>query len=952
MRLAIVALIAFSVPASARHASSPMAFEETPAKGVFAVHRPGLAIAVQAGGVRVYARNEGEQWQMRFEGAKGVAKVRTEGVLPGRVNYLRGGDRGQWRRNLRSWRAVRYLGIYPGIDVAYYGNAGAIEYDLIVAPGADPGRIRLTFPGLRVAGVTTEGTLRIESSGVLLSQHRPIAYQDLRGERQIVPVAYRVTGSGTVGFEAPSYDRTRPLVIDPVLVYSTYLGGNADDAATAVASDPQGNVYIAGSTSSPDFPTTPDSYLPAFGAQYDVFVTKLTADGTLIYSTYLGGTQSGGAHALAADAYGNAYVAGAGTPALTPGALSIGNEFIVKLNAAGNSILYSARFPSPIRGAAADAAGELYITGEATSTFGVTFPITAGAFQQQPAGSSGYVAKLNPAGTRLRYCTYLGGGGGDYPKAIAADVAGNAYVTGYTYSLGFPTMNPIQAQLAYSGFFRTSDGQSWSPGAMPTGRTFTALALDPTDGSLYLGSTNGLLKSSDGGSSWTQIGLDGYSVVTIATSPHSPVNVLVSATKVGGSSGTVFMSTDGVSFRDTGAGSAPQTIAIDPLNPSVVYTSSFSLIQKSTDGGGHWVNLNQSVFFVVYGMAVDPRSSKLYVASDRGIMTSSNGGQTFQPLSNLATGTIPTLIVFDPHDSNTIYLSNYFAIYKSTDTGRTFVFNPAPASGTRTLAFDPNNPSALYAATAAGVFKSTDGAATWSPINTGITNTNIGAVVFDPASSNRLYAFAWAPSDVFVTKLNDTGTALIFSTYLGGLNSEIATGIAVDAGGNVFIGGNTNSTQFPTTANAPQQTNAGGYDGFVSEISPDGGSLLFSTYFGGSGNELVAGMAIDGAGNAAIVGNTSSSDMPVSPTAPQAKLSGSLDGFVAVVTPSAGSLRFVTYLGGSSVDYAQGVAASAPGRFCIAGMTSSVDYPVTRNALQPARNGFNEAFVSIIDINQ
>lgn len=959
MKPPVVILLAVAASAAPRP-PIPFAFEETPLKNTFAVHRPGRAIVVRPDGIRVLARNDGERWQMRFQGARSGAKVRPQGVLPGHVNYMRNADRSQWRRDLRCWQTVRYKGIYPGIDVAYYGNAGAIEYDLIVAPGADPKRIRLAFPGLRIEDVTAEGALRFESSSASVASKRPVAYQNINRKRQMVAVDYRVTDGGIATFDVASYDRSRPLVIDPILVYSTYLGGNANDYATAVASDPQGNIYVAGSTQSPDFPTTPNAYQTAIHPQFDVFVTKLTTEGALIYSTYLGGTGENGADALAADIDGNAYVAGAAwgtsplqptTPALTPGALSSGTEFVMKLNAAGNSLLYGARFPSPIRGAAADDEGDLFITGEVDTQYGVKFPITPGAFQTQASGQVGYIAKLNPAGTRLHYSTYLGGGS-DYPKAIAIDKSGNAYVTGATSSTSFPTLNPIQSQLKYVAFFQTTDGQTWSPGAIPYGTILTAMALDPVDGSIYLGTRNGLLKSTDEGKSWNQVALTGYSVATIVTSPpNSPRNILVSAARSDPYYGSVFRSTDGSTFQDTNFGYSPSNLTVDPSSPNVIYILSYQNIWKSTDGGADWANLPFFNLPLFYAMTVDPHNSSIYVVSATGLLVSSDGGQTFTPLHSSTPTGEPTLIVIDPQNSSTIYIAYGYGISKSTDGGKIFTQTSSPDYNYQSIAFDPNNPSTLYAATTFGVYKSTDGASTWTAVNNGISNTNMAGLVFDSSAGNHIYAFVYVSSDAFVTKLNATGTALIYSTYLGGFNQDVATGIAVDASGNAFIGGYTNSAQFPTTASAVQQQNAGGVDGLVAKISPDGGSLLFSTYFGGSGYDEIYGLALDDAGNVGIAGYTNSTDLPVTASAPQSKLTSSGMAFFGALN-SSGSLTLATYLGGSEGDSAAAVTAPARGKFCVVGATSSTDFPTSKDAVQPTRNGFNDAFVSIFDINQ
>jgi hypothetical protein len=233
----------------------------------------------------------------------------------------------------------------------------------------------------------------------------------------------------------------------------------------------------------------------------------------------------------------------------------------------------------------------------------------------------------------------------------------------------------------------------------------------------------------------------------------------------------------------------------------------------------------------------------------------------------------------------------------------------------------------------------------------GLSTTAIAELAFDPSASGHIYALAPITSDAFVTKLNPQGSALIYSTYLGGSSEDTVAGIALNSTGKVFIAGTTISPNFPVAANAPQPALAGGFDGFISEIGPDGNSLLYSTYFGGSGSEFVEGLALDSDGNVAIAGSTSSTDLRVTSGVPQAKLAGYENAFLAAVNPSSGTLVFSTYLGGSGQDAATAVTSLGPGRFCIAGSTNSINFPTTTNAFQPKMSGSEgDAFVAIIDI--
>jgi hypothetical protein len=287
-----------------------------------------------------------------------------------------------------------------------------------------------------------------------LVEDAPVLYQDVGGMRQAVSGVYVLEGGDRVGFEVGAYDRSRPLVIDPVLSYSTYLGGGGDDGANGIAVDGAGNAYVAGFTVSPNFPTTSGAPQAVLGGFENAFVAKLNAAGSaLLYSTYLGGSVEDEAFGIAVDGAGNAYVTGlTSSPNFptTSGALQKvygGGEdaFVTKLNAAGSGLLYStflggSNFDFGF-GIAVDGAGNAYVTG---STSSLNFPITPGAFQTVFGGGGDpfgdvFVAKLNAAGSGLLYSTFLGGNAPDAAHGIAVDGAGNAYVAGFAASSNFPT---------------------------------------------------------------------------------------------------------------------------------------------------------------------------------------------------------------------------------------------------------------------------------------------------------------------------------------------------------------------------------------------------------------------------------------------------------------------------------------------------------------------------------
>jgi hypothetical protein len=620
--------------------------------------------------------------RMKLQGANAHASVAGAQPLPGKSNYFVGNHPNQWRTNVPTFGAVTYAGVYPGIDLVYHGNQRLLEYDFVVSPGADPRTIDLRFQGARKLSVNREGALVIGLGGNEVIEHAPVVYQQIGGVRKTLAGKYVLRGRGRVGFGVAEYDRSRALVIDPVLAYSTYLGGSGPDTSAGIALDASGNAYVSGSTRSSDFPISSGAFQTALasGTYYNTFVSKLNASGSaLLYSTYLGGSGgdygvggAGGDYAtsVAADASGNAYVTGVTYSSdfpTTSGAFQTSivahgpNAFVSKLNAAGSSLLYSTYLSqsgqvghSQGGGIAVDASGNAYVTGTASADF----PTTPGAFQTTFGGGeiNAFVSKLNAAGSGLLYSTYLGGSSYDVGGGIAIDASRNAYVTGYTLSSDFPT----------------------TPGAF---------------------------------------------------------------------------------------------------------------------------------------------------------QTASGGGIDY-------------------------------------------------------------------------------------------------------------------PYDAFVSKLNATGSALLYSTYLGGSNADVGAGIAVDASGNAYVTGGTYSTDFPTTPGAFQTTLDGNIDCFVSKLNPTGSALVYSTYLGGTGFDQGSGIAIDASGNAFVIGDTDSSNFPTTPGAVQTTYSSDGNAFVTTLNTIGSALLYSTYLRNSYSYEAGGIAADGSGNVYVTGYTWDSEFPTTPGAFQTTfRGGEYDAFV-------
>jgi uncharacterized protein (TIGR03437 family) len=513
-------------------------------------------------------------FRMKLAGANPASKA--EGAEPqiAKSNYFIGNDPAKWRTGVANYGRVRFIDVYRGIDLVYYGKDGQLEYDWIVKPGADPSKIRLKFAGIKKMSVDANGDLVLETPSGEVREKKPIIRQG-----QEIPGHYVIRGKREAGFEVGRYDAAQTLVIDPVVVYSSYLGGSGNDHGYAIAVDSAGNAYLTGHTDSTNFPTVnPFQSTNQLGNtpsvdDGDVFVSKISANGsTLLYSTYLGGNGDDTGHAIAVDSAGDAFVTGATQSSNFPTAHALqgknvgafGNAFVTKLNPAGNALLFSTylggrqsdigfgitldttgnvyitgltnseNFPlvnpiEPVKpgtsfppgfvtkmsgdgstllystyiggykgqnigyGIAVDSTGAVYVAGTTTAP---DLPLV-NAFQstnKNPSGT-GFVAKINPSGSAFVYSTYLGGSVIDKLYAIAIDSAGNAYVTGWTNSKDFPTVNALQATstggsafvskinatgsaLVYSTYLGSGGafgygiavdaaGQAWVTGTMP-----------------------------------------------------------------------------------------------------------------------------------------------------------------------------------------------------------------------------------------------------------------------------------------------------------------------------------------------------------------------------------------------------------------------------------------------------------------------------------------------------
>lgn len=455
--------------------SLPLRFEPNRGQAgktaAFAARSKRMALSLRADGAMMAFRN-GESISMLFEGANAKAAMAAEQPLDGTANYLLGTRQEEWITGVPGYGRVRAHNVYPGIDVVFYGKDGMIEYDFVVAPQADAGQIRLKFGGAAKVALDASGDLVIGTGEGALRHRRPVIYQENSGKRTEIAGAYRLDKGNRVRFQVGAYDRARPLVIDPVLSYGTYLGGSGDEGHYgALAVDATGATYIAGEsvrlTGMPgDYPTTPGALrtTSTTGTRSDAVISKLSSDGTrLIYSTYIGGAAGDVIVRVAVGPEGSLYFLGHTDSTdfpVTAGVLQTTHRggrfdaFLGRLNADGSQLIFS----TYIGGTGADLARGLVptatriIVGLQTESSG--FPTSVGAAQTARAGATDlYILGVRPDGGAALTATYFGGSGADELNDVQADEAGNILATGRTASANFPTLGDTGARAGANDVF-------------------------------------------------------------------------------------------------------------------------------------------------------------------------------------------------------------------------------------------------------------------------------------------------------------------------------------------------------------------------------------------------------------------------------------------------------------------------------------------------------------------
>ena len=928
---------------------------------------------------------------MKLAGANSNPVIEGTDRQPGKVNYFTGNDRKKWRTGVSSYAKVNYHEVYPGIDLVYYGKGQQLEYDFVVAPGADPKKIRMHFKGTKKLAVSPSGDLVLETSLGAIHHRKPFIYQEVNGIRKAIAGRFLPLGKNQVGFEIGTYELSKQLVIDPAIVYSTFLGGPIGAGSArgiAVYTDTATGktyAYVTGNANSDGFPTR-----NAFQTTGSGFVAKLdmsaSGDASLIYSTFIGYVNTEG---IAVDSGGNAYVTGKvdGNNLPVVNAFQTTNQgstdaFILKLNAGGNGILYSSYLGGSngdaANGIAIDSAGNAYVTG---ATASANFP-TINGYQTMnrnpqlphPGRTNAFVSKIAPPSggspATLVYSTYLGGSGRfDYGSSVAVDPAGNAYVTGTTTSPDFPVANAYQSNLRC----HSNNG----------GNAFVA-KLDPSVSgaaslkySTYLGGTCHLLSPGDEGS---DIAVDsgGNAYVTgetatedfpttsgaYQTSANGGRDAFVTKLSASGS-GLVYSTYLGSDSWDHAYG-----IAVDSggnayvtgfawssyLFPFIDYLNNPSVgIFQSINNGQNWADLNNGltdpiVSALVIDTSTTPRT--LYAGTASGIFKSTNGGVNW---SIISTGIANALsLAMSPTNPSTVYAGTDSGIYKSNDHGASWNFAGLAGQIINSLIFDSVAGSqVIYAATDSGLYKTSDGGNTWQL--TGLDSKVLYLTIDPNTSPHTLYASStenkgrrsvdggvtW--EELFISYTTFTSIAVdprttpstLYATDLGaGSNDLVPFWKSTDGG-----------TTWQPLASPPIMSQGGGrlaldptsagptlyataLEGLI--ISTDGGSSWTAAVQGGT----VGGFAVDVASTTATT-----------PATVYVCYSGrAVDSFVTKLNASGSEVLVSTFLGGFGDDYTRDIAVDSTGNIYVTGFTQSNNLPMA-NAYQPALPSSESAFV-------
>jgi len=939
---------------------------------------------------------------LNFVGANPRAAFTGEEKLPGTVNYFLGNDPAEWHTAVPTFASVRFEAVWPGIDLVYHSSEGRLEYDFIIAPGANPGAITLRFAGADRVRLGSNGDLILEAGEARVFQHKPVLYQTIAGQRRGVSGKYDLRGRGAVAFVVGRYDTNHPLVIDPILSYSTFLGGRRADKGWAVAVDSAGSAFVAGETRSV-FKSVPASgfqtnYAGGLNAGGDAFIAKLNPAGTAFeFLTYLGGRGLDGAVGLALDAAGNPHVTG-------------------------------------------------YTSSD-------NFPITAGVVQDTLAGrriprtpfkpSDAFVTKLNPTGSALIYSTFLGGGGFDSAIGIAVDAGGSAHITGFTETAGsFRSTNRVCTTVCtnslcgptvcrtnvvratdYFPYFLVTNVTSFDVSTNPPVSNVvyqvvesTMLGLRTLDGgfpvtnaaqlfhggdddafvaklspdataliySTYLGGIGrengtGIAVDPAGNAfitGWTE-GFD-YPVTTNAFQLFPGPNREAFVTSLDPTGAVRYSTFLGGGGRDIGnriavdaAGSAYVTgakaSADFPTTPGALNRGG---IFMSTDAADSWSPSGSGLTHTVVEALIRTFDGDLFAATPRGVFRSGDAGASWSAsFSSLSVNGVNALA--EGYPPSHLYAGTGRGLLLTTNGGASWFFESGGLGSRSVSTVDyappdfsvtpPTLPALLVGTRGRGVFISTNNGSSWRSANSGLGNLNVNALIGEQAFG-RFTIYAATDGGVF----KSTNGGLRWRASNVGLTTRRAQTLTIDPR---FYSPSSEDTLYVGTSKGVFKSTNGGsnwvargtglgssnvlalaidfhppfpiYAGTTNGLfkSTDGGATWTSNS-AGLAPASVKALAFDLFDPGTLYAGLRGSN----------SFGGSNDVFVTKLLPDGSGLAWSLAFGGRRTDQGWDVAVDSSGRAFVTGSTDSPNFPiVNRGSLASTNAGKADAFLAQIE---
>jgi photosystem II stability/assembly factor-like uncharacterized protein len=986
----------------------PLSFEEnlgqTDARVKFLSHGNDYAIQLARSEVLLNLQSAGKARhpsaiRMSFPGAQSSPVMTGGERQTATSSYFIGNDPAKWVTGAPNFARVRYRELYPGVDLAFYGNQGQLEYDFVVAPGANPRSIRLQFDGVDGMHLDRAGDLVLSAANGEIRQHKPIVYQEGAGGRQIVEGRYVIQAHNRVAFEIARYDKRKPLIVDPVLTFGTYLGSPGEEvfslsaaASTAtypaVAVDLQGNVYVAGYNggSAADFTGHPTTLTAAQGGGgSDVFVVKMNPTGTvLIYSVVFGGGLTEVAGGIAVDTVGNAYITGyTNSPnfPITAGAPQNGlngtpNAFVTKVNASGTALVYSTYLGGSGsfwgRGIAVDRSGNAYATGTAAASGSTPLPLV-NPITSTP--SAGFLTEVNAGGTGFAYSTYLPAPAG-IGYGIAVDSNGDAYVTGSTGNALAPSpaqgyVLKVNAGGTGVGYGPVLLGNSVSGVQLILQTIGFGIALDAQNDAYVTGMTNDPnFPQITAGAAQTTYGgglTDGFAVKLNSSGG------LVYGTYIGGL-GSNFLPERGSGIGVDLEGNAyvsgtTQCIGFPVVSPiSGTRNGASAVLMKGIISGStsNWSSTNLAGNFdQVTALAFDP-SGNLYAgasavnATGGGIYKLASGGSTWTSASSGITSTTIDSIAVDPNASSTVYAAGSGHLFQTTNGGTNWTQLAQAVGTSAVIAIAKTSPSTVYVGSSIGLIYSTNAGSSWSNPTTAPGPGAVNTLIVDPINTRT--AYAGTPSSVPGTPSS------VYQTVNGGADwGLVAMGLPTGLGGNVtslainsteaIYAATPNGLYYTTNANA-------GWAQLTLGLEVASTPLLVAV---DAANHVY--LAFEGAGMAtATSGGTQQSDwssltyngltqnqilaLAVPPTPSGTAYAGMVSAttaFLTKISPNGQSFSSSTCIGGSDNNLGQSIAVTPGGSAVVSGATAATNFPATNGAVQTSSAGLYDAFVARVD---